>query len=106
MIKNFQKSIIVIVTAIENFFCLFSIAITLLFTKIDENKMCVNNINFPTFANRYRLHAHLTSQTEHQSRLGIVRVSFRDMVNYIHYLNLAPTLIITSTNSKPKNSPT
>ena len=66
--------------------------------------MCLNNINFPPFANRYRytvvanryqLQAHLTSQTEHQSRLG--KVSFRDMVNHIHNLNLAPTLIITST---------
>ena len=66
--------------------------------------MCLNSINFPQFANRYQLQAHLTSQTEHQSRLGIVRVSFRDMVNHIHNLNLAPTLIITSTNFKPKNS--
>ena len=41
---------------------------------------------------------------EYQSRLGRVRVSFRDRVNYIHNLNLAATLIIASTNSKPKNS--
>ena len=52
----------------------------------------------------YRMQSHLTSQTEHQSRLGIVRVSFRDTVNHIHNLNLAPTLIIISTNSEPKNS--
>ena len=48
----------------------------------------------------HQLQLHLTSQIEHQSRLGIVRVSFREKVNYIH--NLAPTSIITSTNSKPK----
>ena len=36
-------------------FCLFSIiAITLLLTKIDDNKMCLNNINFPPVANRYQ----------------------------------------------------
>ena len=58
-------------------------------------------IDIDIFANRYRLQTHPTSQTEHQSRLGIVRVSFRDMANHIHNLNLAPTLIITSTNSKP-----
>ena len=46
----------------------------------------------------YQLQLHLMSQTEHQSRLGIVGVSFRDKVYHIH--NLAPTLIITSTNSK------
>ena len=51
----------------------------------------------------YRVQSHLTSQTEHQSRLGIVKVSFRDRINHMHNLNLAPTLIITSTNSKPKN---
>ena len=66
--------------------------------------MCLNNINFPPFANRYGLQAHLTSQTKHQSRLGIVRVSFKDMVNYIHNLNLAPTRITTRAYSKPKNS--
>ena len=44
----------------------------------------------------YRMQSHLTSQFEHQSRLGIdVGVSFRDRVNHIHNLNLAPTLIIT-----------
>ena len=51
-----------------------------------------------------RLQSHLTSQTEHQSSLGIIRVSFRDRVNHIHYLTLAPTLIIISTNSQTKNS--
>ena len=60
-------------------------------------------IDIDIFATRYRLQAHLTSKTEHQSRLGIVRVSFRVMVNHTHNLNLAPTLIITSTFSKPKN---
>ena len=43
------------------------------------------------------------SPTEHQSRLGIVRVSFEDVANYMHNLNLAPTLIISSTYSKPRN---
>ena len=51
-----------------------------------------------------RLQSHLTLQTEHQSRLGIVRVSFRDRINHIYNQNLAPTLIITNTNSKPKYS--
>ena len=50
----------------------------------------------------YQLQLHLTSQIEHQSRIGIVRVSSRDRVNHIH--NLTSILIITSTNSKPKNS--
>ena len=67
-------------------FCLFSITITLLFTKIDNNKMCLTQyqiflqlqIDIEIF---YRLQSHLTLQTEHQSRLGIVRVSFRDRVN-------------------------
>ena len=47
----------------------------------------------------YRLQSHLTSQTEHQSRLGIIRVEFKDRVNHNHNLNLAPTLIKASTNS-------
>ena len=50
----------------------------------------------------YRLQSYLTSQTEHQSRLGIIRVSFRDRDNHIHNLNLARTLIMISTNSKTK----
>ena len=50
----------------------------------------------------YQLQSHLTIQTGHQSRLEVVRVSFRDRVNHIN--NLAPTPIITSTNFKPKNS--
>ena len=40
--------------------------------------------------NFYRLQSHLTSQTEHNSRSGIVR----DTVKHILNLNLAPTLII------------
>ena len=70
--------------------------------------MCLNNIDFPPFQIDinifYQLQSHLTSQIEYQSRLGIARVSFRGRVNHIH--NLAPTLIITSTNSKPKISQT
>ena len=46
----------------------------------------------------YRLQSHLTSQTEHQSRLGIAGVSIRDRINHIRNLNVATTLIITSTN--------
>ena len=69
--------------------------------------MCLNNINMflrlqidiDIF---YQLQLHLTSQTDHQITLGIIRVSFRDRVNHNH--NLASTLIITSTNSTPKNS--
>ena len=52
----------------------------------------------------YPLQLHLVSQTEHQSKLGVVRVSFRDRVNHIHNLNLTSPLILTSTNSQPKNS--
>ena len=52
----------------------------------------------------YWLQSHLTSQTEQRSRLVIVRGSFKDRINHIHNLNLAPTLIITNTNSEPKNS--
>ena len=52
----------------------------------------------------YWWQSHLKSQTVPQSRLGIIIVRFRDKVNHIHDLNLAPTLIITSTNSRPKNS--
>ena len=71
--------------------------------------MCLNNINFPPVANRYRhfLPVAITSyvKTEHHSRLRITRVSFRDRVNHIHNLNLARTLIIISTNSKTKKKP-
>ena len=70
-----------------------------IFMKIDYNKMCLNNINFPPLQIDidifYRSQSYLTSQTEHQSRLGIVGVSFRDRVDHIHNLTLAPTLIIT-----------
>ena len=72
--------------------------------------MCLNNINFPPGANRYQyflqvaITSDVTNQTSKtQSRLGIVSVNFRDRVNHIHNLNLVPILIITSTNSKPKN---
>ena len=72
--------------------------------------MCLNNINFPPVANRYRnflsaaITSEVTNRTSKYGRLGIVRVSFRHRVNHIHNLNLAPTLIITSTNSKIKKS--
>ena len=69
--------------------------------------MCLNNINFLPVANRDRYFppvAITSDVSELQSRLGIVRVSFRDRVNHIHNLNLASFLSIASTNSKPKNS--
>ena len=82
---------------------------TQLFTKIDDNKMCSNNTNFSPVTNRNRnfLLVAITSEVtnqKHQSRLGIVRFSFRDRVNGIYNLNLALTLIITSTDSKTKSS--
>ena len=64
--------------------------------------MCLNNQYSFSFGCKsisiffYRLQSHLTLQTEHQRWIGIVRVSFRDRVNHDHYLNLAPTLIITT----------
>ena len=70
------------------------------------NKMYLNNINFPTVANPYFLPVAITNDVTNRTlnRLGIVRVSFRDRVNHIHNLNLASTLIIITTNSKPKNN--
>ena len=50
----------------------------------------------------YTKNLNFTSKTIPQNLR--VRVTFGDRVNHIHNLNLAPTLTITSTNSKPKNS--
>ena len=74
---------------------------------IDDNKVCLNNINFPPIANQYRnfpsvaITSEVTNRTLKKVR---DRVSFRDRVSHIHNLNLAPTLLISSTNSKIKNS--
>ena len=63
-------------------FCLFSITITLLFTEIDDNKMCLNNINFRPVAYQYR--CFLPVVMSKKVKLSIFKAVFVPILIYGH----------------------